>query len=110
MSRTDAELVAEALFHIEILENHQTLGSYEDDLVADAVNLRLSAAIEAISQATPEFRDRYFPGQWHEMKALRNLISHGYLFIDNAVVKSTLERDLPGFKSQLLQAQSDFTT
>ena len=104
------ELVAEALFHIEILEKHQTSGSYEDDLIADAVNLRLAVAIETISQTTPEFRESYFPGQWHEMKALRNVISHGYLFIDNAVVKITIDRDLPHFKSQLLKAQTVFTT
>lgn len=60
MSRTDEELVRDALDHVEILKRHLDRGGIADEIVADAVSLRLSAAIEAVSETTAEFRDRTF--------------------------------------------------
>ncbi len=108
MSRTDEELVRDALDHIEILNHHLTQGTMEEPIISDAVCLRLSASIESISQTSAEFRDRYFVEQWHLMKATRNLISHGYSFVDNEVIRDTVVKDLPGVEAKLRTALSEF--
>ena len=108
MSRTDEELVRDALDHIEMLNHHLSQGSIEEPIISDAVCMRLSASIESISQTSAEFRDRYFAEQWHLMKATRNLISHGYFFVDNEVIRDTVAKDLPGLEAKLRTALSEF--
>ena len=47
MSRTDLEIAQDALDHLSVLRSHLTRGDLSDQTVADAVSLRLAAAIEA---------------------------------------------------------------
>ena len=109
MSRTDEELIRDALDHIQILNHYLKQGSIEEPIIADAVCMRLAASIESISQASPVFIERYFAGQWHLMKATRNLISHGYSFVDTTVIRDTVVKDLPGVEAQLRQALADIS-
>ena len=108
MSRTDEELVRDALDHIEILKSHLTRSDLEQVIVADAVNMRLSAAIESLSQTTLEFRAQYFEEDWKLMKATRNRISHGYSFVDQSIIQQTIVNRLPGLEAQLRTALTEF--
>jgi uncharacterized protein with HEPN domain len=110
VSRTDAELVSDALEHLEILRQHLHGPERDQLLVGDAVNMRLSAAIEAISHTSREFRDAYFGDDWHLMWATRNRISHGYAFVDQALISLTVEKRLPQFEDQLRAAQAKLRT
>ena len=47
MSRTDAERIADALDHLATLRRHASRPDLDDQLVIDAVSLRLAAAIDA---------------------------------------------------------------
>jgi len=58
--RTDGELVDDALMHISVLHTHLARGDLEDQTIADAVTLRLAAAIEALSNCTDDLRNRAF--------------------------------------------------
>lgn len=64
MSRTDEELIRDALDHIDVLKRHLNRGDLDDETVADAVSLRLAAAIEAIAEASPQLRERSFGDEW----------------------------------------------
>lgn len=108
MSRSDEELVKDALDHIEILKSHLTRSDLEQLIIADAVNMRLSAAIESLSQTTPEFRAEYFAEDWKLMKATRNRISHGYSFVDQSIIQQTIVNRLPGLEAQLRTALAEF--
>jgi uncharacterized protein with HEPN domain len=108
MSRGDQELVRDALDHIEILKSHLEHGGLEQILVADAVNMRLSAAIESLSQTTTGFREKYFAEEWQLMKATRNRISHGYSFVDQSIIQLTIVNRLPGMEDQLRAALAEF--
>lgn len=103
MSRSDAELIVDAQHHLAILRQHLVRGDLDDQTVADAVSLRLAAAIEAISQATEDMRSRLFGEDWNLMWATRNRIAHGYAFIDLAIIGATVDRDLPWFEAALQQ-------
>ena len=110
MSRTDEELVRDALNHLEMLKYHLTKGPFEDPTVSDAVNMRLAAALETISQTSTVLRDTYFSDDWRHMKSMRNRISHGYALLDHDVVQGTIEGDVPYFETQLRQALKDIST
>ncbi len=101
MRRSDVELVRDALDHIAVLKRHLDRGDLTDETVVDAVNLRLSAAIEAVSETSPEFRARVFGDEWKIIWATRNRIAHGYVFVDMNIISRTVEQDLPDFESKL---------
>ena len=47
MSRTDKEATQDALDHLAVLRAHLTRGDLGDQTIADAVSLRLAAAVWA---------------------------------------------------------------
>lgn len=108
MSRSDEELVRDALEHIAVLQSHLERGTMDDLVIADAVNMRLSAAIESLSQASPELRDTYFAEDWKLMWVTRNRISHGYSFVDQSLIQLTVVNRLPGLERRLHCALEQF--
>jgi uncharacterized protein with HEPN domain len=101
VTRSDTQLIHEALEHLALLRRHVERGDLSDETVADAVSLRLSAAIETLSQTTDPFRERVFGPDWRAMWATRNRIAHGYIRIDLEMIRSTVERDVPMVESRL---------
>lgn len=84
-----------------MLKRHLQRGDLADETVADAVSLRLAAASEAISETSFDFRSAVFGNEWKAIWATRNRIAHGYAYIDLAIIRSTVEYDLPGFEQRL---------
>jgi uncharacterized protein with HEPN domain len=101
VSRTDGELIVEALYHLEILHNHLSQGTLDDPTIADAVCLRLAAAIEVVAKTSAEFREQSFGDEWPAMWATRNRIAHDYGFIDIGRIGGTLNDQLPHFEAVL---------
>ncbi|MEO6533813.1 MAG: HepT-like ribonuclease domain-containing protein [Pseudolysinimonas sp.] len=101
MSRSDTELVGDALDHIRILHQHLDRSDLDDMTVGDAVSLRLAAAIESLSSASQGLRDRVFGDQWSNVWATRNRIAHGYAHVDLAIIRATIDKDLPGVEAAL---------
>lgn len=101
MSRSDEELVADALHHLAILRKHMDRSELSDQLVADAVSLRLAAAIEALGRGSEAVQVGLFGEEWSSMWATRNRIAHGYIFIDLSVITSTIDKDVPQFETRL---------
>jgi len=82
VSRTDREVSQDALDHLSVLRAHLARGDLGDQTIADAVSLRLAAAIEAIAQGSDDLRERLFQKEWHIAWAARNRIVHSYTHID----------------------------
>jgi uncharacterized protein with HEPN domain len=100
----DAELIRDALNHIAALKRHLERDDLSDETVADAVSLRLSAAIESLAQTTTAFRETTFGAEWKDMWATRNRIAHGYTYISLTLITGTVERDLPAVEAKLRAA------
>jgi uncharacterized protein with HEPN domain len=99
VSRTDRQLLLDALDHLEILRRHQVRADLADETVADAVSLRLAAAIEAVAGIDRERREQAFGDDWALIWATRNRIAHGYAVVDRAMIKATVDNDLPVFEA-----------
>ena len=82
MSRSDEELAGDALEHLRVLHLHLERSDVNDQIVADAVSLRLAAAIESISIGSQELRDRVAGDQW-------------------PIIRATVEHDLPTLEAAL---------
>ncbi|TWP32740.1 HepT-like ribonuclease domain-containing protein [Leekyejoonella antrihumi] len=94
MSRSTPELLSEALVHLELASSYAGVDDL-DQLVIDAICMRLSAGIEVLARLDPNARSRLFGGNWQFMWGMRNRIAHGYLMVDSDIVQQTIETDLP---------------
>ncbi len=95
MSRPAQELLREALVHLELAHTYAADENL-DQLVSDAICMRLSAGIEVLARLVPDTRSRLFGDNWQFMWGMRNRIAHGYLLVDSDIVHQTIKIDLPG--------------
>ncbi len=75
MSRSATEVLTDALQHLEALQDYAARG-LDDQLVVDAICMRLSAAIEVLAGLDSDVRDRLFGEDWPLMWGMRNRIAH----------------------------------
>ena len=66
MSRSTQELLREALVHLEMAGNYAE-GDGLEQLVIDAICMRLSAGIEVLARLDPGVRARLFGDNWQLM-------------------------------------------
>ncbi|MBE7370683.1 HepT-like ribonuclease domain-containing protein [Dermacoccus barathri] len=97
--RTPAENVEEARYHLQFVVTY--LDEPATQVAPDAIAMRLSAALEAISALPVEMRDRVCMGEWKEMWGMRNRIAHGYALTDGRLLRTTAERDVPTLLTRL---------
>jgi uncharacterized protein with HEPN domain len=108
VTRSDRELLADASSHLEVLRDHQARRDLDDQSVADAVCLRLAAAIEAVANITVDVRARAFGTDWPLIRATRNRIAHGYTFIDRAMIAATIDNGLPAFEAMIRRVLAEW--
>lgn len=101
MSRTAHELASEALAHLDVLHRHLEHGSLDDETVADAVALRLAAAIESLQRGGAPLTTELFGDEWPTIWGMRNRIAHAYAWIDIETVRATVEQDIPRVEAAL---------
>lgn len=100
MSRDSSEILRDAMAHLRIMRDHAER-DLDDQLVLDAVCMRLSAGIEALATLDPATREEMFGQDWPLMWGMRNRIAHGYLLIDATIVRQTLAHDVPSIMSRV---------
>lgn len=72
-----------------------------DELIFDAVAMRLSAAIEEVSPIEEPALVSAFGDTWWDMKATRNAIAHNYAYVDEELLIKSIAEDLEGFEAGL---------
>ncbi len=80
--------------HFEVVADYGS-GDLSDQKTIDAICMRLSAGIEALSGLGAADREALFGDVLNQMWGMRNRIAHGYLLVEPAIVRSTVDRDLP---------------
>ena len=86
MKRSTEETLREARTHFELMSRHAQ-GDLTDQLVIDAICMRLSAGIEALGRLDSARRDQLFGDAWPIMWGMRTRIAHGYLLVGADTVR-----------------------
>lgn len=94
MTRSGGELLGDALAHFERIEGYAE-GDLNEQVVIDAICMRLSAGIEVLGRLAPDSLEGLFGDSWTDMWGMRNRIAHGYLSVNTDIVRQTVEEDLP---------------
>ena len=92
--RQPKQVLQEAMTHFEVVADYGS-GDLSDQKTIDAICMRLSAGIEALSGLSADEREAKFGDVWSQMWGMRNRIAQGYLLVEPAIVRSTVDRDLP---------------
>lgn len=100
MTRSTDEILGEAHHHFMVMLDHAS-HDLDDQLVIDAVCMRLSAALEVLNRLAPDVRDELFGDDWAAMWGMRNRIAHGYLLVNSPIVRQTLKVDIPSLISRI---------
>lgn len=102
MNRSDRDWLLDAVNHLEFLQQYVNLENREDQVVLDAIAMRLSAAIDSVSHISEKLRSHVFTdAQWRDISGTRNRIAHGYGFVDAARLTVFIERDVPDFDADI---------
>lgn len=74
---------------------HMRRGGLEDDLVFDAVRVRLIEIGEAVKDVDPSFLARERSVPWTDVARMRDHLAHRYFDTDHLIVGATVKHDLP---------------
>lgn len=103
MNRQRDDILRDALAHFEVVQRYADQDT-SDQLVIDAICMRLSAGLEVLADLDPEVRTELFSGQWPLMWGMRNRIAHGYLLVDPTIVRQTIDHDMSGIVARIRRA------
>ncbi|HEU4808775.1 MAG TPA: HepT-like ribonuclease domain-containing protein [Homoserinimonas sp.] len=102
MKRTDRQELLEAVRHLEVVRGHLAQSTADDQLVLDAAALRLSAAIDSVSRVPDELRRQVLEDSaWRAIEGMRNRLVDAYSFIDAAVMRTALARDIKKLEADI---------
>lgn len=90
-----------ALEHVDAIHRHLARGTLDEEIVIDAISIRLSAAIDVLNGGDPTLGERLFPAEWQTIKATRNVLAHAYHWVDDDRVRATVDNELPEFERVL---------
>lgn len=95
MSRRDDQRLEDILAAVAAITEHLGRGALDDGLVFDAVRVRLIEIGEAVRAISPELLDREPDIPWVDVAGMRNHLAHRYFDTAHAIVRATVEHDLP---------------
>lgn len=86
--------------HLDFLERY-ALMDLEQDVVVDAIGLRLAAMIDSLGGLPSEVLHSMFGEDWPAMRGMRNRIAHGYHLVAPDVLRITVLHELPGVRQAI---------
>jgi len=93
--RTDAQRLDDVLAAAAAIESHLTRGTLADDLVFDAVRVRLIEIGEAVKDLDPALLAIEPKVPWADVARMRDHLANRYFDADHGIVSATVEHDLP---------------
>jgi uncharacterized protein with HEPN domain len=95
VSRRDDERLEDILAAVVAIDEHLGRGGLDDGLVFDAVRVRLIEIGEAVRAIAPGLLEREPEIPWVDIAGMRNHLAHRYFDTAHAIVRATVEQDLP---------------
>jgi uncharacterized protein with HEPN domain len=92
---TEQDILEEALEHFDLLLIHRQQAGFEQQIVIDAVCMRLLAGIDTLSRLSDVRLDELFGDDWRQMRGTRNRIAHGYGDLNFTIIASTVDENVP---------------
>jgi uncharacterized protein with HEPN domain len=100
--------IAESIQNIFDFTNNLSFDQYCSDIkTRHAVEHNFMIIGEAVSRMSPDFKQRHPMVDWRTVKDFRNVITHDYFGIDNAIVWDIIKLHLPDLSKDIDQIISE---
>lgn len=100
----DRDFLLDILELVETIERHRPETEtelLEDEVLLTAVIHWVQTIGEAANGVSDSLRARHPEVPWRQIVDMRNLLAHGYRYVDPAIVWQVVVRDLPGLKDEI---------
>lgn len=94
MSRHDGDRLDDITAAIRAIRTHTERGPVSDDLVRDAVRIRLLEIGEAIKALDAELTASEPEIPWRQIARMRDHLAHRYFMTEVRILEETVDRDL----------------
>lgn len=94
MTRYDAERLDDITRAIAAVKAHLLRGSLSDELIADAVRMRIVEIGEAVKALSDETKAAEPDIAWQSIARMRDLLTHRYFMTDLSVIQRTVDDEL----------------
>jgi len=105
MSRSSAEYLNDILGSIDLVLRYADAFDVRNPTDSgegrDAISFRLVVVCEAAGRLPPDVQALAPDIPWADIKGMRNLIVHSYWHIDFDIIATTLQNDIPPFRSTI---------
>lgn len=100
----DRDFLLDILEFIDTIERNRPETFYDfmaDEVVRAAIIHWVQTIGEAANGISEALRSRHGDVPWRQIVDMRNLLAHGYRFVDPAIVWEVVSRDLPKLATQI---------
>ncbi len=104
--RGDVQRLADIVAAAEAIGEHLERGALDDNLVFDAVRVRLIEIGEAVKGVDADLLARESSVPWQDVAGMRDHLAHRYFATDHLIVAATIERDLPPLLAAIERLQA----
>ncbi len=103
MSRSDQRLLEDISVACEAIIDYAGRDSAPEDLVFDAVRIRLVEIGEAVKGLTDGIKAREPGVPWNDIARMRDSLAHHYFDTSHAIVTETARSDVPALHAAVLR-------
>jgi uncharacterized protein with HEPN domain len=108
--RTDAQRLDDVLAAVTAIRSHLQRGTLADGLVFDTVRVRLIEIGEAVKDIDPDLLAAEPAISWRDVARMRGHLTHRYFDINHAIVRATIDFDLPPLVAAVERLVSHLTS
>lgn len=94
MSRGDDQHLEDIAVAIAAIKRHLTIGTIAEEVVFDAVRMRLIEIGEAVKTLSEEAKSRESSIPWRQISGMRDRLTHHYFESDRQIIEATLTNDI----------------
>lgn len=94
MSRQDGDRLDDITAAIDAIRSHVGRGPLSDNLVSDAVRIRLLEIGEAVKALTEELTSSEPDIPWRQVARMRDHLAHRYFMTELEIIRDTIDSDL----------------
>jgi len=106
VTRLDDDRLDDITAAIVAIRSHVARGSLADDLVTDAVRVRLIEIGEAVKGLTDGLRATEPDIPWRRIAGMRDHLTHRYFLTSHEIVQSTVDDDLGELESAVTRMRA----
>jgi uncharacterized protein with HEPN domain len=94
VTRRDRQRLEDIEVACQAIRSYVARAGLDDDLVFDAVRIRLVEIGEAVKSLDPELLESEPEIPWRQISRMRDHLAHRYFATDHAVVQAVIDKDL----------------